>query len=90
MHFNTFFNTFFFVLNCILVLYFLCVLFKDFDMLFNNFFMLIDLLSLFAFKIASERKNKNENDEIKITIDLKYQTKKRFEEKRKNSIICLF
>ena len=34
--------------------------------------MLIDLLNLFVFKIANEKKNKNENDEIKITIDSKH------------------
>ena len=60
-------------------------------MLFNNFFMLIDLLNLFVFEVMGEKRNENENNEIKITIDLKYRIKKRFEkEEEENSIICLF
>ena len=52
--------------------------------------MLIDLLNLFVFEITGEKKNKNENDKIKIIIDSKHRTKKRFEKKEKNNIICLF
>ena len=53
--------------------------------------MLIDLLSLFVFEVAGEKKDENENDEIKITIGSKHRTKKRLEkEKKGDSIICLF
>ena len=81
---STRFSTrFFSALSCILVLHFLYVLLEDFDMLFNNSFMLIDSLSLFVFKYPPKKKNQTQNHQIKTTKNFKQKTKQPLQQKKK-------